>query len=356
MALALLAAALLFGGLYAWRAARSSGSAQGAPPPVTVRAIRVDPRDAPAALEAVGSLRAVREVMLAPEVAGRIVGLHLEAGRSVAAGTTLVQLYDAPERADRASARAQARFADIQLARSVQLAPTGAEPRETLEQRRAQADQAHAAVRQFDARIAQKRIVAPFAGEVGIRRVNLGQYLNPGDVVASLTSLDRLYVDFTLPQQELARIRPGGTVSVTADAWPGRVFTARVNAVEPQIGADTRNVSVQAELANADHALRPGMAVTAALALPVERGMLIVPTTAIVTSASGDSVIAVRGGRNGDGGKAEPVAVTTGRRIGDSVIVTSGLKPGDVVVTEGQLRVQPGATVRIAPTGAAGGR
>jgi len=350
MAFALLAAVLLFGGLYAWRTVRSAAPAGGAPPPVAVSAVRVVPQDAPAALEAVGSLRAVREVMLAPEVAGRVVALRLEAGRTVAAGATLVQLYDAPERADRAAAAARARFADVQLARSVQLAPTGAEPRETLEQRRAEADQAHAAVRQLDARIAQKRIAAPFAGVLGVRRVNLGQYLNPGDVVASLTSLDRLYVDFTLPQQELARIRPGAAVRVTADAWPGRSFTARVNAIEPQIGADTRNVAVQAELANPDHALRPGMAVTAALVLPPERGALIVPATAIVTSASGDSVVVVRAG------KAQPVAVTTGRRIGDRVIVGSGLKPGDVVVTEGQLRVQPGAAVRIVAPRPAGRR
>jgi len=356
IAIAIAIVVLLFGALYAWRAARSAAPPQGTPPPVAVAAITVLPTDVPAALEAVGSLRAVREVMLAPEVAGRIVAIRFEAGMPVGAGASLVQLYDAPERADRRAAMARANFAGVQLARSQELAPTGAEPRELLQQRRAERDQALASVQQFDARIAQKQVRAPFAGVLGVRRVNLGQYLNPGDAIATLTALDTLYVDFALPQQELSRLRVGATVGVTADAWPGRVFTARVNAIEPRIGADTRNVTVQAILANGDRALRPGMSVTAALDLPPERGALVVPTTAIQTSASGDSVIVIRGPNARSKGKAEPVPVTTGRRIGDRVIVTRGLKPGDVVVTEGQLRVQPGAEVSVVSKPATGAR
>ncbi|MGV3482201.1 MAG: efflux RND transporter periplasmic adaptor subunit [Sphingobium sp.] len=354
--IALVAVLLLFALLYGWRTARSSAAPQGAPPPVPVAAIAVEPTEVPAALEAVGSLRAVREVMLAPEVAGRIVAIRFEAGMRVGAGAPLVQLYDAPERADRSAARARADFAGVQLARSQELAPSGAEPRELLQQRRAERDQAVASVQQFDARIAQKQVRAPFAGVLGVRRVNPGQYLNPGDPIATLTALDALYVDFALPQQELARLHVGATVNVTVDAWPGRVFAARVNAIEPRIGADTRNVSVQAMLSNRDGALRPGMSVTAALALPPEQGALVVPATAIQTSASGDSVTVIRGPDARRKGKAEAVSVTTGRRIGNRVIVTRGLKPGDVVVTEGQLRVQPGADVVVAPARPAGAR
>lgn len=354
--IALVAVLLLFALLYGWRTARSAAAPQGAPPPVPVAAIAVEPTEVPAALEAVGSLRAVREVMLAPEVAGRIVAIRFEAGMRVGAGAPLVQLYDAPERADRSAARARADFAGVQLARSQELAPSGAEPRELLQQRRAERDQAVASVQQFDARIAQKQVRAPFAGVLGVRRVNPGQYLNPGDPIATLTALDALYVDFALPQQELARLHVGATVNVTVDAWPGRVFAARVNAIEPRIGADTRNVSVQAMLSNRDGALRPGMSVTAALALPPEQGALVVPATAIQTSASGDSVTVIRGPDARRKGKAEAVSVTTGRRIGNRVIVTRGLKPGDVVVTEGQLRVQPGADVVVAPARPAGAR
>ncbi|QNQ10285.1 efflux RND transporter periplasmic adaptor subunit [Sphingomonas alpina] len=347
---------LLFGGLYAWKAARSAAPAQGAPPATPVAAMVVQPGDVPAALEAVGSLRAVREVMLAPEVSGRVVALRVTAGATVGQGALLVQLYDAPERADRAAAIARANFASIQLARSQELAPTGAEPRELLQQRRAELDQARAAVQQIDARITQKQVRAPFSGQIGIRRANLGQYLNPGDGIATLTSLDQLYVDFTVPQQELSRLPVGGVVRVTSDAWPGRSFTARVNAIEPRIGEDTRNVTVQAVMPNPDRALRPGMYVTASLDLPAQSGALVVPVSAIQTSASGDSVTVVRGPKARSEGKAEPVSVTTGRRFGDSVIVTSGLKPGDVVVTEGQIRVQPGAQVRIVPARPAKGR
>jgi len=333
--------------LFGWRAWRTAPPPQSAPPPTSVVATVVNPTSVPAALEAVGSLRAVREVMLAPEVAGRVASLGFTGGQYVGAGATLVQLYDGPERADRQAAAAKAEFARLQLARSRQLAPSGAESREMLQQRQAEYDQAVAAVRQLDARLVQKRVAAPFAGQVGVRQVNLGQYLNPGDQIASLTALDQLFVDFTLPQQELSKLQPGSEVRVTADAWPGRTFTARVTTVEPRVDEKSRNIWVQATMANPDKALRPGMYVTAALTLAPIEGALVVPVTAIMTSAQGDSVMAIRGANARREGKAEPVAVKTGRRFGDSVVVTSGLKPGDVVVTEGQLRVQPGANLSV---------
>ncbi|NIJ35658.1 multidrug efflux system membrane fusion protein [Sphingopyxis panaciterrae] len=340
---------LLAGGLYAWRSARTGETAPGQMPPVPVTTIVVTPTEVPAALEAVGSLRAVREVVLAPEVAGRVTAIRFAAGERVGAGQLLVQLFDAPERADRAAARAKADFAGLQLTRSQELAPSGAEPRELLEQRRAEHAQANAAVRQIDARIVQKQLRAPFAGTLGVRQVNLGQYLNPGDAVATLTALDSLYVDFALPQQDFARLQPGATVDVVSDAWPDRRFTARVTAIEPQVGKDTRNIMVQATLPNPGLALRPGMYVTARLALPPIAGALVVPATAIQTSASGDSMTRVKPGKTGRDGIAEVIPVTTGRRFGDKVVVTSGLRPGDIVVINGQLRVQPGAPVTLAP-------
>jgi multidrug efflux system membrane fusion protein len=340
---------LLMGGLYAWRSARTAEPPGGQMPPVPVATAVVSPTEVPSALEAVGSLRAVREVVLAPEVAGRVTGIGFSAGAQVGAGQLLVQLFDAPEQADRAVARAKADFSALQLARSRELAPSGAEPREMLEQRRAEQAQAQATVQQLDARIAQKRVRAPFAGTLGVRQVNLGQYLNPGDPVATLTALDSLYVDFAVPQQAFAQLKPGATVDVLSDAWPDRRFTARVTAIEPQVGKDTRNVTVQATMPNPGHALRPGMYVTARLALPPITGALVVPATAIQTSASGDSITRIKIRDAGRSGTAEVVAVTTGRRFGDKVVVTSGLKAGDVVVTHGQLRVQPGAPVTLAP-------
>ncbi len=343
---------LLIAVLIAWRTVRNSAPPPAAPPPLPVEAQAVDYRSVPDELQAVGSLRAVREVTLASETAGRVTAIRFEAGDQVRQGTPIVTLFDAPERADLAAAQARAAFARIQLQRSQELAPSGAEPRELLQQRQAEYDQAVAAVRQIEARLIQKAVRAPFAGETGIRQVDLGQYLNPGDAIATLTALDSLFVNFTLPQSDLSRLRPGATVVVTSDAWPDRRFTARITAIEPVVGADTRNLAVQATLANPDHALRPGMYVTARVVLP-RRDALVVPATAIQTSASGDSVVVVRGPNARREGKAQFIPVRTGRRIGDNVIVNSGLKPGDVVVTAGQLRIQPDAAIKISPSVAA---
>ncbi|WP_340317145.1 efflux RND transporter periplasmic adaptor subunit [Rhizorhabdus argentea] len=347
IALTIIVLAAILGGLFLWHTLKSGQGQSWQQQAVPVAAVAVAPRDVPSSLNAVGTLTAVREVTLSSEVAGRVSNINFAAGSNVRTGALLVQLFDGPERADREAAKARAAFSGIQLTRSEQLAPTGAEPRELLQQRRAERDQATAAVRQIDARLIQKQIRAPFSGEIGIRRVNLGQFINPGDPVATLTALDSLYVEFALPQQELARVKPGSMVSVASDAFPGRTFTARVNAIEPQIGEDTRNVTVQALLPNADRALRPGMYVTAGLALPPQQGVLVVPATAIQTAAQGDSVIVIRGESARTGGKAEIVPVETGRRIGNEVVVDKGLRPGDVVVSEGQLRVQPGVEVKV---------
>lgn len=348
--------AVVLGGLFFWRILKAGQAQEWHQASLPVAAMQLEPRDVPLSLEAIGTLRAVREVELSAEVAGRVSAIRFDSGAEVGAGALLVQLFDGPERADREAAQARAAFARMQVARSEELGPSGAEPRERLEQRRAERDQALAAVRQLNARLVQKQVRAPFAGQIGIRRVNPGQYLNPGDPIATLTDLTRLYVEFALPQQNLGMIRPGATVTVASDAYPQRTFTARVNAVEPRIGEDTRNITVQAILPNPDRSLRPGMYVTASLMLPPQPGALVVPATAIRTSAQGDSVIVIRGKDARKGGKAEFVPVGTGRRIGNNVVIEQGLKPGDVVVTEGQLRVQSGAEVTVARSARAGGR
>jgi multidrug efflux system membrane fusion protein len=353
--LVLLAIVILFGGLALWKRARTMPAAAGAPPPTPVSAMVVEPQTVPAALQSVGALQAVRQVTLAPQVSGRVVAIRFEGGARVGVGAVLVQLDDAPERADRAAAAAKVQYAKLMLERSQRLQPQGYDPKQLLDQRQSDYDQAVAAVHQLDARIAQMQVRAPFAGELGLRRVNPGQYLNPGDPIVTLTALDSLFVNFTLPQQELGKVRIGGAVEVTADAWPDRVFAARVNAIEPVVGSDTRNVSVQALLPNPDGALRPGMYVTARLALPPQTGALTVPATAITTSAAGDSVVVIRGPEATRGGTAQPVPIEAGRRVGDRVVIAGGLKPGDVVITDGQLRVQPGSRVSVTARGGRGG-
>ena len=324
-------------------AARGGGSR-----PVEVMAFTVHPESLAQSLEAVGSLEAVQQVILAPEVPGRVIEIHFEAGARVRKGMSLVRLYDDPEAADHAQAMAAEEFARLQFDRSKELSPTGAESRLTLQQHTAQYDQARASVQQTAARLYQKTIRAPFAGQIGIRRVNLGQYVNAGDPIATLVSLDPLYVDFTLPQQDLAMLAVGGRVLVQGDAFPGRTFEARINAIDPMVGSDTRNVSVQATLSNPGELLRPGMYVTAAVQLPPRPNAIVVPATAVNPSASGDTVFVVRQG------KAELTPVTTGAHLGTRVVVESGLADGDVVIADGQLRIQPGAAVSVSTTTAAG--
>lgn len=350
IAISVIGLVVVFGLLYAWRTGRSSDVENHTMPPLPVSTIRAETRSVGDELQAVGSLQAVREVLLAPDTSGRVTAIHFDAGQTVKEGSVLVQLYDAPEQADRAAASAKADFAQLQLKRSQELAPTGAEPRETLEQRKAEAAQAVAAVRQLDARIQQKAIRAPFTGQLGIRRINPDQYLNAGDAIATLTQLDPLYINFTLPQQDLSKLKPGAPVRVTVDAAPGQVFDAKVSAIEPRIDGETRNVAVQALLPNAGRLLKSGMYATARLTLPATADAIVLPLTAIQTSASGDSVVVVQGADAQGIGKAVAVPVVTGRRLGEDVVVTQGVKSGDIVVTAGQNRLPPGAAVKISTT------
>ena len=344
--------ALLFG----WRLLRTGGGPPPAMPATRVAAMVVQTGEAPVSLDAVASLSAAREVLLSAEVAGRVSAIRFEAGNNVGSGALLVQLYDGPLRADLNAAKARAYFARLQVKRSEELAPTGAEPRELLEERRSQLRQAEAEIAQIEARIRQLQIRAPFAGRLGIRQVDPGQYLNAGEAVATLTALDRLYVDFTVPQQDLPLLEVGRTVRVTSDAYPGRVFEARVTTIEPRIDEDTRNVRVQAAMSNPGQVLRPGMYASASVVLPPQQDAIIVPATAIMTSAQGNSVIAIRGESPRKGGQAEVVPVVVGRRVGDTAVVESGIKAGDVILTEGQLRVQPGSGVEVTKLARAEGR
>jgi len=344
MVVAAVALLVVFAAIFAWRFSRqSSAYAQGGQmPPTQVNALTLQTETLPQSLEAFGSLEAIKQVTLSPEASGRVVALHFEAGDSAKQGETLVQLYDAPERADRDAAIARAQFAKLQVQRSEELAPTGAESKQLLQQRTAEYEQAQAAVKQLEARIEQKNIRAPFDGRIGIRRISVGEYVNAGDDIATMAALDKLYVNFTVPQQALLKLAVGGKVTVHTDAFPDKTFVAKINAIDPVVGSDTRNVAVQATLANPEQLLRPGLYATVSIELPARTGAIAVPTTAIVTSASGDSALVVRDG------KAQVVPVVTGQRIGTRVVIEKGLAAGDVIIVNGQLRVQPGAPVAIA--------
>ncbi|MBY4698030.1 efflux RND transporter periplasmic adaptor subunit [Burkholderia latens] len=339
---------VLSGALFLWRTERVSAADRPASPPspLPVETIVVKPQaDAPT-LEAVGSLEAVRQVTIAPEVAGRVVDIRFVAGSRVSAGQTLVQLYDAPEQAKLAGLQAKAEYTRRQFDRAAQLVPNGAEPKATFDARRYELDAARADIRETQAVITQKLIRAPFAGVIGLRRVNVGQYLNPGDPIATLTDLGVLYANFTVPQKELSRVSLGQAVRVTTDAYPGRTFEGHVTAIEPQVGDETRNITVQATVVNAGQLLRPGMYIDAHLALPGRDAVISVPDTAVQTSRAGDTVVVVEQ-RDGRGvGVARVRQVRAGARERGRIVIEDGLRAGDVVVTTGQLRVAPGAKVQ----------
>ncbi|MDH0865391.1 efflux RND transporter periplasmic adaptor subunit [Mitsuaria sp. GD03876] len=355
VALTAVALAAVMGPLYAWRAHRQAAPPPPPPGPTQVATTRVTMRDAGADIQAIGSLEAVREVLVAPDTAGRVTAIAFEPGQSVPAGAVLLQLYDAPERADRVAAEAKAAFAEQHLARTRQLVPSGAESRETLELRQSEADQARAAVRQLDARIEQKTVRAPFAGQLGLRRVNPGQYLNAGQAIATLTQLDPLHVNFTVPQQRLAELAVGRPVQVAVDGLPGRTFVAKVSAIEPRVEGTTRNVTVQALLPNPDRSLKSGMYATvrvpsaASTAAPAATQAAVVPLTAVVTTASGDTVVRVRDVDAQGVGGIEVVPVQVLRTVGDEALLKDGLAAGDLVIVAGQNRLRPGAKVRTGP-------
>ncbi len=347
--------AAVLGGLYGFNRFREQAIAtyfaSNKPPPAQISAAEVKIEAIPRFATGIGSVTAVHQVTINPEVGGRVTKIFFEPGKSVKAGDPLVQLNDAPEHGDLASFEAQARYAQTTLEHSSLLAQRQFEARETVDQKQSQLDQARAMIIKTEAVIAQKLIRAPFFGQLGTRQIEVGQYLTPGARIVTLTDLSTLYVNFTLPSQMRPQISVGQRVNVTADAFPGRNFTAEITTLEPQMSADTRTMTIQATMANPDNALLPGMFVNAAVVLPPQPDMMVLPETAVDYTLYGDSVYVVR--EDGKDVKGNPILkavrtpVKTGARWGNNVTILDGLKPGDRVVAAGQVKVQSGAQVTI---------
>jgi multidrug efflux system membrane fusion protein len=343
------------GGLWYFNELRNQGIrsffAGNVPPPTPVAATPAQAGDLPRFLGGIGTLVAVRQVDVSPEVEGRVVAIHFEPGSTVRQGEPLVQLNDTPEEADLASYRAQVTLAQANLERTRRLARSDFATQATLDQNQALLEQAQAGIAKTEALIAQKTIKAPFAGQLGIRQVELGQYVEPGSELVTLTDLDRLYVDFTVPEQARAVVRLGQAVEVTTDAYPGRVFAAELTTIEPQIDPSTRTIKLQATMANPDRLLLPGMFADARLVLPPTPDVVTVPETAVTHTLYGDSVFVVREEGAGQDGKPVQKAVQTFVRTGDVVegriAILEGVKPGELVVASGQLKLQSGVPVRV---------
>lgn len=319
-------------------------------PPAPVVVVTADKKPVTRTLDGIGTLEAVRQVTVSPEVGGRVTNITFEAGVLVAAGDLLVQLNDEPDKGDLTRFQAQAKLAQQNLTRSSKLVDV-ASTRSTVDRDRAELNEAEGGIARTEAVIRQKQIRAPFDGVLGIRQVNLGQYLNPGDAIVTLTDLSELFVNFTLPEQTLADIAVGQAVELRVDAYPADVFIAKINAIEPQVGDETRTVKVQAILGNEEGKLKPGMFARATVLLPDGADQVILPETAIDFTIYGDSVYIVTESKNESG---EPILtatrkyVKTGTRYKGEVVVLEGVNEGDRVVTGGQLKLTSGGAVTIA--------
>jgi membrane fusion protein, multidrug efflux system len=347
--------AVLLGGLYQFNRFRAQAIAtffaHNKPPPAQVSAAAVTVENLPRFATGVGSLVAVHQVTVNPEVAGRVTKIFFEPGAMVQAGDPLVQLNDAPDRGDLANFEAQAQMAALSLRRNQSLRKSDFASQETVDQNQSQLDQARAQIMKTEAVIAQKLIRAPFSGRLGVRQVDLGQYLTAGAPIVSLTDLSTLYVNFTLPSPMRPQIAVGQAVDVTADAFPGRVFRAKVTTIEPQVSPDTRTMMVQATMTNPEGALLPGMFVNAAVVLPPQPDTVVVPETAVEYTLYGDSVYVIKNTGKDDAGrallKAVRTPVKTGARWDGKVAILDGLKPGERVVAAGQVKLQNGAAVAV---------
>lgn len=344
--------ALLFGALYGFNSFRQKAIADffagNKPPPTPVSVAEAKAQSVPKYLNAIGTLTASRQVTVAPEVVGRVTQIFFESGARVKAGAPLVQLNDATEQADLLAYRAQAKLAENNLERARNLLRNQAGPQVTVDQTQAQLDEANANIKRTESLIAEKLIRAPFDGDLGIRQINVGQYVNAGGAVVTLTDLSKLYVDFTLPEQALSRIRVGQPVLVAADAAPGQSFNAVITTIEPQVSADTRAIKVQATLDNPERKLLPGMFANVRVVQPPAADRIVVPETAVDYTVYGDSVFVVTQGKDAEGKETHTVnrvPVKTGDRFENSVEILSGLKAGDRVVSSGQLKLTNGAAV-----------
>ena len=320
------------------------------PPPTNVSIATAKSETIPNLLTAVGDLAAVHQVNVTSDVNGRITDIQFTAGGSVKEGTPLVQLFDGPDQGDLANFKAQQRVAQISLDRAKQLAERQVGPQATVDTAQAAFDQASAGIAKTEAIISQKLVRAPFSGELGVRKVEVGQYLTAGTQIVSLTDLSALYANFTVTEKDSAQLKVGQTVRIAVDAYPGRTFEGKITTIEPQIATETRNIRVQATMQNPDKILKPGMFATTTVVLPDKPPVVTVPETAVDYTLYGDSVYLLSEKKEEDGKTKLTVTrtfVQTGNRVEGRAEILKGLKDGDRVVAVGQLKLQSGSAVTI---------
>jgi len=319
------------------------------PPPEAVTTTVSRREQWPASLDAIGTVVAVHGVTVSADLPGIVDRIAFDSGHAVQAGEVLVQLDTKQEEAQLVAAEAQRDLTRLKFERARGLAEQGIVAKADFDQAEAENKQAEARVGEIRATIQRKRIRAPFTGVLGIRQVNLGQYLSAGDPVVSLQALRPIYVNFAVPQQDVGRLRVGGAISVSAEG-AGPAMTGRITAIDSIVNEGTRNVGVQATFANDDGRLHPGMFVETRIDLGAGATVIALPASAINYAPYGDSVFVVADVEGPKGQKYRGVRqqfVKLGGGRGDQVAVLSGLGPGEEVVTSGVFKLRPGAAVHV---------
>jgi membrane fusion protein, multidrug efflux system len=334
-------------------------SAAFAPRPTAVAAEAVKAEKWPPELTAIGTLRAFQGILIAPQAAGIVTAKHFDSGEDVEAGALLINIDDSVEQADLANGLAQLKNADATLARQKTLVAQGNTPQSTVDTALATRDSAAATVERTRAVIAQKAIKAPFAGRLGLRNVDLGQYVAVGTSLVTLQQLDPIYADFPVPEEALRSLAVDQAVSMTVDAIPGRNFEGKIEAIDARVSAESRNVTARAVFANPDRKLLPGMFANLTVTTGEPASVLTVPRTAIVYSLYGDNVFVVRAaphareeGAVSDNGAVSGLIVErrfvrVGPAQGERIAIEDGLRVGERVVTAGQIKLQAFMPVTI---------
>ncbi len=320
------------------------------PPPEAVTSVVAQQEQWPATTNIIGTVEAVHGVTVSADLPGTVGRINFDSGKAVREGEILVELDTRQERAQLASLEAQRDLARVNFRRMQQLVDQGVISRMEYDQATAQQKATEANVAETRATIERKTIRAPFSGILGIRKVNLGQYLSAGSAVVPLQSLNPIYVDFGVPQQAAGQVRVGGNLRVTSEGLAGQVWTGRVTALDSVVDQATRNVQVQATLANPGGKLQPGMFVQVEVVVGTSRPVITLPASAISYAPYGDSVFIISDLKDQKGqtyrGVRQQFVKVEGSR-GDQVAVISGVKPGDEVVTSGVFKLRNGAAVQV---------
>ncbi len=346
--LVILLLVVMFGGIFGWKyfqGQKMAAMMAAPPPPATIASAEVQVETWQPFLYSVGSVVATQGVFVTTEVPGQVEKILFESGHQVAAGDVILQLDDSVDEADLEGLIAQLNLARLQFERARKLLKDRSVSQSEYDQSRAQLDSAEATVASKRAVIAKKKIRAPFSGQLGIREVDVGEYLSPGARIVPLQALDPVYVDYTLPERHFDQLAVGQAVRVEVQAYPGRVFAGGISAINPGIDPGTRSVRLRSTLDNPEQLLRPGMFAQVRTVLPARDDILTLPRTAVTYNPYGESVFVIV---EQDGQQVvQNRRIKTGEVRAGRVEIIDGLQAGEVVVSAGQVKLRNGQPVTI---------